>query len=479
MSVSMDHPDDPVPKYTPADTGQDHINCADSVYSADGSDIDDDFYARVARAKSLPLPIRAAPRRIASHIVLGQDDDDDGSIPREHRFLAINIVESFFSSVGASRDELVRDFVARGLVSPDVKSSSGETPLLAAVRARNMSMMRTLLSLGALVNQFGSSTDHPQNLNPFDYHQQIEYLQRTPLQLAAQTGYLAGVKCLMEDHGADDALVAPDGAIALRLAAENGHGEIVAYLPQRRAGALLRWKTAHRREMRVIRQALKKMGKFVLFFVYSVPEFFLYRVPKGLWQRRQKIAKWVTKLPRRVGREVLQMSKDIWSMLKRAPEYLERLRKAVLRFFLKDVPAAARIVGGYIHRCAAKVGGVAWRVVKSIVSLLHTAVVAIIDFFKNVTVADIRDGLVYVLRGLFVDLPKALFSFVKGFGDMSYDVLKTLAGFLGKVVWWLGGMVVWLFTYLPVKIWQCIEAMGRLAGRGANECLVFFNPKRM
>lgn len=56
--------------------------------------------------------------------------------------------------------------------------------------------------------------------------------------MAAEKAKLLVVRYLME-HGADDALLAPDGQLALRLAAKAIHREIVAYLPSRRIGG---WK---------------------------------------------------------------------------------------------------------------------------------------------------------------------------------------------------------------------------------------------
>lgn len=72
---------------------------------------------------------------------------------------------------------------------------------------------------------------------------------RTPLMLAASIGSLPLVKLLFKPpHSANDALVAPDGQIALRLAATAGHRAIVDYLPSRRAGGF----SAFKRKMRTI-----------------------------------------------------------------------------------------------------------------------------------------------------------------------------------------------------------------------------------
>jgi hypothetical protein len=66
----------------------------------------------------------------------------------------------------------------------------------------------------------------------------------------------------MEDAKADDAIIAPDGAMALRLAVQYGYREIVDYLPARRGGAWLRFKTERAYSMRMIKSASRKIFGF-------------------------------------------------------------------------------------------------------------------------------------------------------------------------------------------------------------------------
>lgn len=494
----MDHPIDPVPRYTAAaGTSNEEItpapnnnNSEDADHKqpgeadqakASGNSRDYDFYSRISHADSLPLPILAVPSNMLGFGSRSRRNNLSPTpiISEENRGLILDIVISFFTSVRSSRDELVRDFVARGLVSPDVKDTNGQTPLLVAIHGRNMPMIRTLLSLGALVDGFGAS---PIVEPKSGYSDPAEYPQRTPLQLAAQIGYLAGVKCLMEEHGADDSIVAPDGAIALRLAAEGGHREVVDYLPQRRAGAWLRWKTAHRREMRVLRRAMSGIRDFVVFFVWRLPKFFLYEIPvrtaQSVWRNRRKIVQGVVELPKRVTRATKRVAKRFVKEIKRLPEHLSDLIDAIVRF-LKAIPATVRIIFGYISRAASKAGGAVWELVQRVASLLHTVVMAVVTFFKTVTFKDIRDGLGYVLNALFIAIPTALFSFVKNFGEMSYDMMKTLLGCLGKVIWWVCRGILWLLEYIPNKLWECAKSIGRLVKRGTKECLVYLDPKRM
>ncbi|KAG7441713.1 uncharacterized protein BT62DRAFT_471680 [Guyanagaster necrorhizus] len=68
------------------------------------------------------------------------------------------------------------------------------------------------------------------------------FVPRTLLMEAASTGQIAMVNLLMQEYGADDTLVAPDGQTALRLAATNKQREITMFLLSRRLGAFKRIK---------------------------------------------------------------------------------------------------------------------------------------------------------------------------------------------------------------------------------------------
>src|SRR4051812_12779747 len=108
-------------------------------------------------------------------------------------------------------------------------------------------MVCLLISLGATVDAFGTL---PARGAP----------RRTPLQAAAAGGNLALVRLLVTDFGADDGLLAPDGQLALRLAADGGHRDVVAFLPVRRGGACARWKTHHAVAWARIKRAAGRVG---------------------------------------------------------------------------------------------------------------------------------------------------------------------------------------------------------------------------
>ncbi|KAJ9150747.1 Ankyrin repeat protein [Pleurostoma richardsiae] len=396
--------------------------------------------------------------------------------------LTRDIVASFFSSVVSKRDDLVTQFVSSGLVSPDVPSVEGETPLLAAVRAGDANMIRTLVTLGATVDGLGRSS--------LREHRGAD---RTPLQLAAALGKLALVRFLMEDCGADDAVVAPDGAIALRLAAAGGHREVVAYLPARRAGAWRRWKTAHEREMAVVRRAVRGITRYLSIIVWHIPKFFVYDTPKELgtraWKRRLDFARWckrtVVELPSRlksVGRKAWEGAKkapgQIWKGVKKIPGLVKKFL-LVLRRGIMAIPKTLHIIWEWISSGAKKTWHALAEAALRAASFIHTVLSAVVSFFRSITLKDVWDGFCGLFRAVFIGIPEAVWSFLVRFSQVSYKVLKALFGTLGIALWYLALAIWWVVMFIPNKLWDVIMALSSSISSAVHELMVWLDPKRV
>lgn len=441
------------------------------------------LYERIEKATQLVLPIMRAPEPVRAE--RGEGMTKAYSDKFDTYTLTVEIINSFFSHIEGGRDDLVAEFIARGFVSPDTTNMRGKTPLLAAVEKNNLPMISKLVSLGATVDMYGKIQD---DSRAGGYH--VVYAERTPLQYAAQKGKLALVKVFMEDYGANDALIAPDGALALRLAAMNGHRDIVDYLPSRRGGAWLRWKTAHDKEMRIVKRALRGIGRFVTFFVWHVPKFLLWHVPKYflyevprdagkyMWKNRKRFGGWCKKQVMEFPGRVKRAGKEIWDGIKEIPRILKKMGKGFWKF-LKAIPGAIKMVALWIGRGLKAIGMEVWNVVLRFFSALHTLVMAIITWFKSITLKDIKDGFVYVLRAIFVETPKAIWHFLASFGKMMTDVLEATLGLFGKCIWYMGAGIWWLIQYIPKKIGQIFAAMGRSTKRGYQETMAYLDPKRI
>ncbi|KAL6699494.1 ankyrin repeat-containing domain protein [Trichoderma pleuroticola] len=395
------------------------------------------------------------------------------------------IVSNFFLYIAQKQVDVVSNIIANGFVSPDTPNDRGETPLIIAVSNNDAATVRLLVSLGATINGYGSYFHYEEG------HQ--TKVQRTPLQVAAAEGKLGIVKILRE-LGADDSLIAPDGAMALRLAAENGHREVVEHLPTRRGGAWKRWKVTHEKQMRRIRRILEKIGSVFKFLFWTVPKLLLWTVPKHIittvpkaifvtipkeiWERRHKVGPWckrqITKFPSRM-KKAAKLAGD---GINDARKVIQRIPGKIWQI-LKRIPGAIWTIISWIGKGLGKVGTAAFNILKRVASLIHTTIQAVVGFFRAITLQDIANGFRAILLAIFIDLPKAAAYFATTFGKTSLKVLGYVLGSFGKGIFYAFALVFLLLRWLPMKMWQMLVACGVSIGKGVEELLVWINPKRM
>ena len=345
---------------------------------------------------------------------------------------------------------------------------------------------------------------------------------------AASTGSLPIVKLLFEPpYSANDALVAPDGQIALRLASAAGHRTIVEYLPSRRAGGLLRWRTHNAAALARMKAALRKIGSVIKFFVWHLPKFFIWSIPKHLivlpvvrsckwcWANRKKIGGWckhqITEMPKRV----VRAGKWIWKGVKKIPKAIKETGKELWKFgtqtlprWIKElalwfwdlitvripkatvdvakwiwhlitvrIPKAIVIVAKWIWAGISSLGKATWDVILKMVSLLHTVLQAIVTFLRNLTLRDIWNGFCDVLRAIFVTLPTTLWSWIRRFGVASFEVMSALFGWFGELLWHIANGLQWMILYIPSKLWIILRSLASSVARGWSELMVWINPK--
>lgn len=116
---------------------------------------------------------------------------------------------------------------------------------------------------------------------------------------------------------------------------------------------------------------------------------------------------------------------------------------------------------------------------RSIVSLIHTTLSAIVDFFRSITLQDIVNGLKIVLHSIFIDFPKLVWNGIKA---LAYGIHYTLAKFFG-LLYWIGYCIVygltWIAMYVPKQIWKIIKSVGGGIGKAFYEVRVWISPKAM
>jgi hypothetical protein len=334
--------------------------------------------------------------------------------------------------------------------------------------------------------------------------------------LAASMGHLPLVKFLMEECNCDDSLIAPDGQIALRLAIANCHREVVDYLPARRGGGLMRWKTQHQKEIRRVKKALTKIFQFLKVFLWDIEKFFLWKIPRyaiviplkkactWCWENRKKFPAWLKSQIQQTPIRIRKFSKSMWKGAKAIPkatwkgakvipkatwkfstETLPRwLKKCVLwvwNVLTKRIPEAIHSLKEWIWATMMQIGEAVWNIILKTASLLHTAFQAVITFFSNLTLKDIWHGFCEFLRAIFITFPKAVWFSILAFSDAISDVMKSTFGTIGKCIWLI---VVWivvggvkLVTFVPRKLLVISQSLGRSLCKGFYEIAVWVSPK--
>jgi hypothetical protein len=429
----------------------------------------------LASSEEYPLPITSYPRtNLHGHLLLRNAPDAIIKIRQE-------IVNTFFDAIKTKKDEDIAALIECAVVTPETIGSDGRTPLLAAIKAGNVRTVQQLMDFDANVNAFGIVC----GLSPLRWggsKDDTPSVFRSPLMVAAETGNLVIVKLLVECYGADDALVAPDGELALRLAASNGHREIVKYLPTRRSGGWRRWKTKHRQAVKRIVRAGKGIASFAWVLGFEVPKFFLWYVPKHVivfpvW----KALKWMhthrDELPERIVRSLKRAGRT----LMKVPEVLWLISKGLAESIwegIKGLPKAVRFAIVWTYTGIKNMGDAVANVFKRFFTFLHTAFAAVANSFHNITLKDIWDGFGSFLHTLFVDGPRKMWRWLCTFEKMTLKMLGAMWGCAGWLLWMLLRALIGIFTYVPMRMWEIIVSVGGSLGSAFREVLIWIDPKR-
>lgn len=332
--------------------------------------------------------------------------------------------------------------------------------------------------------------------------------RRTPLQLAALMGNLVLVKLLIEDYHCDDAIVAPDGQIALRLASENGHHEVVEYLPALRKGGFLRWKHKNQRAIRRIKRAWGNSVFFLKCIFWYIPKYFLWDMPeeyivrpivKGCrwcWRKRREFGPWCKHQAKEMPGRLMKSAKWVGVQLQKIPGAVARTSKEVWKFGAETFPRwiresaswtwklltvkllkAIRILLQWAWKGISRLSKATWRGILKIVSLISTVIEAVITFFRRLTLNDIWNGFCDVLEAIFITLPKLLGSWMVDFTEATYKMMEVLFGSVGVVIWYIVWVIGWIITYLPKQLWKIVESIGESILKAGHEIKVWINPK--
>lgn len=394
------------------------------------------------------------------------------------------IYHHFTSHLRDSNEPLIAAMLAHRLVHPDIILADGSSALGEVARGGNLSMAKLLVSHGADVDLvFVPGWPGPKDTPPKP--------TRTALLLAAEAGHLGMVKYLVS-LGADDGFLASDGQLALRLAADNKHSDVVAFLPVRRGGGFLRFKANYARQLHAIKRILAVFRGIIVFLATDVPKFFLWYLPKAVlfdmplqllksaaegvkwaYERRAKFPAWCRKMGRRT-----------WFALKRVPGEVKKVVVAIPGMLMdtaKRVGRAAKVLCQWVWKSVTKISSAVARALASVLSACHTAllvVVAYVSRLRNVTLRDLAAGLSTALRALLA-VPAAAWRALRKLQDAVYTAIVHVLDMLGAVLYCLAWLLVQAVVYVPKKCAEIVLRLGSVLLGGAREVLVWWNPKRV
>ncbi|KAK6355015.1 hypothetical protein TWF696_004142 [Orbilia brochopaga] len=376
--------DDPVPMYEEAEGGSledDLRRIAEASNGANSTTPHHHHRHHHHHHNALPASLSEAADTIDSgdpdtddliRRLLHEDAEEDAASRPAAPVPPSNIVRTFFDAIKNENSELISAFIEGGFVKVDTKDSNGVTPLVAAVRANHVRVVQQLVDYGADVN--GVATE-PDREDRYIIGVDPEYvIERTPLMVAAENGHMPLVKLFFEVYHAKDDIVPSDGMTALRLAAQNGHRDIVDFLPARRLGGMQRWKYRNRASIRRAKRILNDIYTYLRVIFFEIPKFFVWTIPKNilvvpvgdtakwLWRHKKDIAVEVGQAIKNgvvsTGKGIARVSKrtaiGTVRAIKAIPSVTARAAKATGRGLVAAVKGLWRFFFVWLPRTAVK-----------------------------------------------------------------------------------------------------------------------------
>lgn len=159
-------------------------------------------------------------------------------------------------------------------------------------------------------------------------------------------------------------------------------------------------------------------------------------------------------------------------------ETLPKAGKNICLWLTVRVPASLKLLTLWLWRGIESIGTALWSILQRFASFLHTALAAMVSFFRDLTLWDIWNGFCDCLDAVFLVFPATLWSWAARFAEMSFRIMRKLAGDFGEILWWIGCFSFQAAIYVPGKLWIIFSSLGGFVAKGLGELMVWIDPKR-
>jgi phage-related protein len=173
---------------------------------------------------------------------------------------------------------------------------------------------------------------------------------------------------------------------------------------------------------------------------------------------------------------VKKVPRGVWRVIKEVPGTVKRLVKWLWKV-VKQIPEVMKKVCVWIWESLKSVGKAVGHVFLRAVAALHTAVAAVLDFFGNIKLKDVWNGVCDVVEAIFCGMPRVVWKAILSFGAVAAWIIIKAFGFVGEVVVFLIEALWYVVKYVPRQLGEIITAIWGSIAKGYHEIMVWINPK--
>ncbi|KAF8422769.1 hypothetical protein BGX38DRAFT_1147303 [Terfezia claveryi] len=413
---------------------------------------------------------------------------------------ASETIMSLFDNISSTDDSSVAHILSTfpSLVNPNSRQN-GKTALVAAVETGNIRMVEMLINMGADVDLWSVQGENC-------------ITTRRGKSASGSRGLLAefekgGFRRLKYAHATSVYRIKETTKLARMLAAC-----LVWHIPKAVLYRFPKWiaKTAFRIVWHVVTKSIPKAAKATWRGMVKSGRYLRDDLPGAISRKVEGGARAIKKFATVIAPKAAKATGNfLWMLImKWIPNAIKQTCKFTWKLLTVYIPRTLyeiilsmwdviKFIGWFINQlvvewfptfCKAVANGLkafaigSWdlllRGLGVIASLLHTIFEMIISFFRRISLRDVWNAVLQVLKWVFVEVPVGIGKALKAVYRGVVKGVEKMFGWWGKVLVFFWEALVYAVLYLPVKLGAAFVDYFQVLVKGVKEVLVWFNPKR-